>query len=120
MSRQGYETRRTLIEAERDLDFPAIIWPATGGSNYVCVPSKSVAQTIMAALGGGFTSVGTVAFFVRVELFADQTTGVVTQIPAANQTMIGPDGSTLRIVSVNTTADGVAMFLDCVDANYNA
>lgn len=118
MSRQSYETRRTLLEAERDLDYPEITWPDVGGQSYPCVPAKSVAQTIMAALGGGFTSVGTAAFFVRKEVF--QLPGGQRNIPAANQTMLGNDGATLKIVSATNSPDGVFMFLDCVDANYKA
>ena len=106
MSRLGYETRRTMIEAERDLGCPKIKWL---DGEYVCVPSKSLAGKLLSE--AGYQSIGTESFFVRAELFTNET-------PRSESIIISPAGKRLVLMNVNNSPDGVFLFLDCNDENY--
>ncbi len=101
MTRISRETTRSIHESERDNGNQTVQW---NGMTLVCVPAKSID---LATLGLGGTALSSDArFFISTDRFPD------TRRPQSKQLLFS--GSTRYwIDTVNTSADGAYVQLDC-------
>lgn len=121
MNRIAYETRRALVETERDLGCPLITWDGiknTDGSpkQFPCVPFSNALGKLFTA--AGYSPTGGFNFIVRQELFIDASGQRV--FPDVSDYLTGPGGEPLAIRSLNKSPDGMFVLFDCVDRNSGA
>lgn len=103
MSRLSNEIVRGLkdLEGNRGLGNLAIVWNSV---SYVTIPHSSESLRMMGE--GGFGLSNHSAFCIRTSLFG-------ATLPKSRETIIDPNGQTLKIVSVNTSSDGSFIILTC-------